>query len=199
MMNKKTKYIITPTIFLSFLLIVGIAVANESRFEEFTGSNHSGCHGGTNSVSSGSVNVVVTTTGAIIEGQNITVSVTVTGFTEAANEHAVLGFPTARGDNGEFIFGEADEHISIDASGDNSTAVMFEITVPSTVGTYTLTGDALMGEGGNTLEWATGSVSITVEEAEPVPGIPSASVTLIFLMMGVSIFALVLSIKKKMK
>lgn len=198
-MYKKTKNIITPTIFLSIFLFIGIAAANETEFEDFSGSTHSGCHGGTNSVSSGTVNVVVTTTGTIQPDQNITLSVTVTDFTEAANEHAVLGFPTTRGDNAEFTFEEADEHISLDASGDYSTAVLFEITVPSTAGTYTLTGDALMGEDGNTLEWATGTISVTVGEESANVSIPSASLPLILLMMGVSIFALVLSIKKKMK
>ena len=147
---------------------VGFSLAFTNRFEDFQGSTHSGCHGGTNPVSiTGTVDLISSTGTTALPSETFTISAEVKTFTEGANKNVSIGFAQGnpgRGDNDKFSFSPTQlDGIDLDGSG-NSGVLNFQVTAPATFGNYTLVLDVLEGAEAfeDAFNWVTNSVNILV-------------------------------------
>lgn len=135
----------------------------------FSGSGHSfeGCHDDTITFSSiGTVYLTSSVEGAVTSGSEFILLATIRNFTEASSESVTLGFSSQRSDNNMFTFNSSFKgSISLNTTG-HSLIQSFTITAPTIEGTYTITADALNdpdGASDEVLDWASGSIEITVQ------------------------------------
>lgn len=169
---------LVPALVLGVLVlgIVAFAAGNPSEFDGFTGSSHTGCHGGTNPESAtGTVQLVSSSGAQLSPGEVFTVTATVQSFNEAASKDVSLGFPTGTStfaDDDQFSFNVTRyDAVPLDGSG-NSAPRYFQVTAPASEGFFTLQAVAILGDGGATLEWALGEITLEVAAGAP-PGAPT--------------------------
>lgn len=161
--NRKIKSLVITAIIIS--LIVGLAIARTSDFDDFSGEGHSSCHGNITQSTSGYVSISSSSGTSINPGEIFTVSIQVISFTEAQGIDIAVGFPSGspgRGNNKDFTFDATQKSTSIDGSG-NSIVINFQVTAPSTEQSYTLHADAIYRAGGSSSYFAHGDFILTVE------------------------------------
>ncbi|MHA2006759.1 MAG: hypothetical protein ACXABO_04430 [Promethearchaeota archaeon] len=155
-MKKSTKLMVV--VLSAFLVgVVGYGIAYPTRITTYSGGSHTGCHG-TNNAGSGTLSVT-----PVVSGRLITLSVTITGFTEAVTGDSAgtvsIGIPYGYGDNAEFGHGIEMNNVhghndywatslweeNLTAGGNTMHAYTFEVMAPETAGTYDLKVVALTG------------------------------------------------------
>ncbi|MHA2035501.1 MAG: hypothetical protein ACW98X_03650 [Promethearchaeota archaeon] len=167
-MSKRSKLASKIIVGITILIIIGYTFATPSDFADFEGSTHTGCHG-TNPISpTGYIELNSSTGSNLLPGQVFTLSVQVKSFTEGSSKSVSIGFALGnpgRGDNRKFSFNPAIyDDISIDGSG-NSGILSFQVTAPSSFGSYTLVADSLEGgegSGSYAFEWTSGTIDLLV-------------------------------------
>ncbi|MHA2035494.1 MAG: hypothetical protein ACW98X_03615 [Promethearchaeota archaeon] len=214
------KKIIPLLIVVSFVftVFIGIGVnAWPSHMIEWEKTDHTYfCHAGTyNESVGGIVGLTVTPTGADINpGEEFSVTISVTGFTEAAWRHVVVGVSARFGDNDEFFFKVQDlgggdylmDHgeIGVEGDGDGNNTITLIFFAPTTIGNYSLVIHAT--EGGE--DFATKQAIVWVEAialievVEPTvlpPGIPGFDVFIIVSVGLLTAVPIILIIRRKRK
>jgi hypothetical protein len=157
--------------------------------------------------------LTVTPTGADINaGEEFSVTIAISGFTEAANMVTVVGVSARFGDNDKFFFKVQDlgggsyvmdhDEIGLDSSGNGNTTATLIFYAPATLGNYTLIIHAT--EGGEdfgtkkAIDWVEASVLIeVVEAAVTAPGIPGFDLFIITSVGLLTAVPLILIIRRK--
>ncbi|MFX1234271.1 MAG: hypothetical protein ACFFBY_06870 [Promethearchaeota archaeon] len=181
----KRKIIPLIAVFAFLLVLVGGAVAYPSSIESFLGGSHAGCHvgDGPTTESAGAAVTVVSIQGtSLTAGQEFTVNVVITNFTEALtidrDSQVSVAVASTRGDNAQFGKKLSEPirlgGITLDVNGDANVSVSFDLLAPSTDGTYNLVVDVLTAANhtdGSALSiiYASGNVVLTVSGGA-IPG-----------------------------
>jgi hypothetical protein len=213
--------VIPLAIVLSFVFAAFIGIganAWPSHLIEWEKTDHTFfCHAGAyNESVGGTVGLTVTPTGADINpGEEFSVTIAITNFTEAANMHVTVGVSARFGDNDEFFFKVQDlgggeylmDHgeIGIEGTGDGNNTITLIFYAPTTIGNYSLIIHA--AEGGESfgtkhaIIWAEATAPIEVVEAPPAapPGIPGFDVFIIVSVGLLTAVPIILIIRRKRK
>jgi heterodisulfide reductase subunit D len=167
--SQKTILGLILTIFIP-LILIGTALGNDSvigfDFINFEGGTHSGCHGGTIQSISGIIQVNSLEGITIEPNTEFTIEVEIKSFTEAFSEDVTVGFANGtpgRGDNSQFQFNVSQYDVVILNGSGGSDKIYFSVIAPSAEGLYTLIADALEGNGGGILDWASGEIQLNVQ------------------------------------
>jgi heterodisulfide reductase subunit D len=175
-MKVKMRLIGLGIVLAAACLMVNSAIANSNlqtssltpyyMFQNFSPTIAGGpsCHDAGINASDGHVQVTSASGTNVTRGQQFTVLLQVTGFTEAANQTIIMGFANGTGDRGQnrlFTYSVEQYNVSINAAGDSGICY-YTLTAPTTPASYTIVGDAVDGNGGGTIYWSTGSLVIQV-------------------------------------
>jgi hypothetical protein len=168
-------------IFFFVFAVIGTVSAWPSHMLELEKTDHGSCHFGTYTVGTGALTATVTPAGAKTPGQEFTVVLDINGFTEAANEHVMVGVSARLADNHEFFLGVQEdageyyadgEEVGLDSSGDANNTVTLVFFAPNTDGNYTLS--IIAAEGGESFPTAHAfdylELLIDVEVVTPAAG-----------------------------
>ncbi|HEC40906.1 hypothetical protein LCGC14_1176670 [marine sediment metagenome] len=212
---------ITLGIILSFVIATFIGIGANAwpgHMIEWEKTDHgSFCHAGLyNESVGGIVMLTVTPTGNDINaGEEFSVTIAISGFTEAANMVTTVGVSARFGDNDEFFFKVQDlgvdgyimDHVEIglDSSGNGNSTATLIFYAPTTLGNYTLIIHAT--EGGESyptakaIDWVETSVEIEVVEAAAAadPGIPGFDIFIIASVALLTAVPIILIIRRKRK
>ena len=118
---KKSKILKLFIFSILILWSISLVVGYKSMYQDFEGSTHVGCHGGTNPKNPFSYIEIISTSGTRLEPIKTTIiTVQVKNFTEAADENIVVGFIIGnleRGNNSLFTLNTTSyEDVAIDPS-----------------------------------------------------------------------------------
>ncbi|MHA2400443.1 MAG: hypothetical protein ACXADU_16335 [Promethearchaeota archaeon] len=158
-MNKKIFRLFI--IFFFVVAIVGTATAWPSHMIEWEKADHGSCHFGSYTVGSGGLMATVTPSGTKAPGQQFTVVIDINGFTEAADEHVLVGVSARLADNNEFFLGVQEDagayyaegiEVGLDSSGNANNTVSLVFFAPAEDGNYTLS--IIAAEGGESFPTA---------------------------------------------
>jgi len=181
--RKKISVLFSVTV---ILLCTGLvwARSTDTKFENFEGASHGDCHGSSNLSASGSITIQSSSGITVNTDEIFTITLQVLTFTEALAHDGTpdisLGFPSGdinenrgdpngRDDNQFFIFNTTVYHgVQLDGSG-NSGFYYFQVTAPSSTGSYILTADGIEGTRSTNagqsdpIDFVTQSITITVQ------------------------------------
>ncbi|MFX1277930.1 MAG: hypothetical protein ACFFA3_00835 [Promethearchaeota archaeon] len=154
----KKKFLRLSIILFFVLAIVGTVSAWPGYLIEWEETDHGSCHAGTYTESSGTLSATVSpanaTTAVVDPGTRFNVTLDITGFTDAANKHVLVGISGQLGDNHNFFFGTHDYmgelqatafEVGLDASGNANNTVTLIVYAPTKGGKHTLTIVAVEG------------------------------------------------------
>lgn len=184
-MNKKFLRLFILVFFV--FAIIGTVNAWPGYLIEWEETDHGSCHAGTYTESAGTlaatVSPVNTTTATIDPGTQFNVTLTITGFTAAANKHVLVGISARISDNHGFFFGvqnysgnlEATAfEVGLDSSGNGNNTVTIVVYAPTAGGTHTLTIVAVEGgESFGTVQpfnYLKTQITVTVKSSGGIPG-----------------------------
>ncbi|MHA1985366.1 MAG: beta strand repeat-containing protein [Promethearchaeota archaeon] len=186
MLKRKKISLVIFLFILSLTIFSAYIYGSSGRFDEFSGTGHTGCHNAAVLSSSGYFDVVLSSGNTVETDEVFTISLTVRSFTEANGQDLSLGFAdlSPRGDNalwqtdgGSFDVKQYDS-VNIDGSGDSS-GYIFTLTAPPSTASYTLIADAVYdnpsGGGADDLIYITTNIALTVVPADSSP--PSIAIT----------------------
>ncbi|MHA2400900.1 MAG: hypothetical protein ACXADU_18690 [Promethearchaeota archaeon] len=178
-MNKKIFRLFI--IFFFVIAIIGTATAWPSHMLEWEKNDHGSCHFGSYTVGSGGLMATVTPSGTKAPGQQFTVVIDINGFTEAADEHVLVGVSARLADNNEFFLGIQEDQgayyaegieVGLDSSGNANNTVSLVFFAPAAEGNYTLS--VIAAEGGESFPTAHAfdylELLIDVEVVTPTAG-----------------------------
>ena len=179
MKKKKLSLIIFLFILTSSTLLVFLN-AQSSKFADFQGAGHTGCHDNNPAYKSvgGYFDIILSSGNTVETNEVFTITLTIRNFTESSTDDLSLGFPDGtpgRGDNalwqtdgGSFNTTQYDA-VSLNGTGD-SPSYDFTINAPTSTGSYTLVADAIHDEpeggGGNEIIFVTANITLTVGVAD---------------------------------
>lgn len=148
-MNKKYLRIFIVLFFV--FAIIGTVSAWPDHLIEWEETDHGSCHAGTYTEAAGTLSATITpantTTATLDPGTQFNVTLDITGFTVAANEHVAVGVSARIGDNDGFFFGVHNEtghleatlfEVGLDSSGNANNTVTLIVYAPVKGGTHTL-------------------------------------------------------------
>jgi hypothetical protein len=184
-MNKKFLRLFIIVFFV--FAIIGTVNAWPGYLIEWEETDHGSCHAGTYTESAGTLTATVsplnTTTATIDPGTQFNVTLTITGFTAAANKHVLVGISARISNNHDFYFGvqnytgnlEATAfEVGLDSSGNGNNTVTIITYAPTTGGTHTLTIVAVEGgESFGTVQpfnYLKTQITVTVRSSGGIPG-----------------------------
>jgi hypothetical protein len=184
-MNKKFLRLFIIVFFV--FAIIGTVNAWPGYLIEWEETDHGSCHAGTYTESAGTLTATVsplnTTTATIDPGTQFNVTLTITGFTAAANKHVLVGISARLTNNHDFFFGvqnytgnlEATAFdVGLDSSGNGNNTVTIITYAPTTGGTHTLTIVAVEGgESFGTVQpfnYLKTQITVTVRSSGGIPG-----------------------------
>ncbi|MFX1380271.1 MAG: hypothetical protein ACFFA4_14380 [Promethearchaeota archaeon] len=149
-MNKKFLRLFIIVFFV--FAIVGTVSAWPGYMIEWEEMDHGSCHAGTYTESAGTLSATVSpvniSTDIIDPGTQFNVTLTITGFTAAANKHVLVGISARISDNHGFFFGVQNHsgnleaiafEVGLDSSGNGNNTVTLLVYAPVTGGAHTLT------------------------------------------------------------
>jgi hypothetical protein len=149
-------------VFFFVFVAIGTVSAWPSHMIEWEKTDHGSCHFGSYTVStSGVMSATLTSSGTKEPGEEFSVTIDITGFTEAADEHVMIGFSARLADNDEFFLGVQEDEgaffaegveVGLDSSGDANNTVTLVFFAPTTDGNYTLS--IIAAEGGESFPTA---------------------------------------------
>ncbi len=158
----KRKSFLIVIVFAFSLAVIGTVSAWPSHMLEFEKTDHGSCHAGTYTVSVGGIlSATVTPGGTKSPGQQFSLTLDITGFTEAANKTVMIGISARLADNNEFFLGIQEdqgvysaegEEVGLDSSGDANNTVTLVLFAPAADGNYTLS--VIAAEGGESFPTA---------------------------------------------
>jgi hypothetical protein len=177
-MRKNRKKLSFLATFCILLLTLGTVFGNNGNFVNMSGDGHTGCHTdqGAKSVA-GTLNYALSSGSTVSPSESFTATLWITGMTVAAGNDISVGFVTNGGSHSQdtALFSYDVTHyyriITLDGSG-NSGNVYFQITAPTSVGSYTIVADAIEdpdGGGAEYLDYLTVAIPITVAPANNPP------------------------------
>jgi len=177
----KSKKLIKITIILAVLLVPIGLVASDTGYDlgDYNSGHGGSCHGGASAYPgiTGSGNIDLTMAEASVKtGAEFTVTVKVTGFTEAGDEAIDIGFKSAEEENNKFTFSSNPRTIGL-ISGDSADED-FTVTAPLEKGMYRIKIMALheeSGGGASDLVTLTKTLDITVGIRLPTSYISAAN------------------------
>ncbi|MFX0021490.1 MAG: hypothetical protein ACFE9S_04140 [Candidatus Hermodarchaeota archaeon] len=210
-MNKKFLRLFIIVFFV--FAIIGTVNAWPGYLIEWEETDHGSCHAGTYTETTGTlaatVSPVNTTTVTIDPGTQFNVTLTITGFTAAANKHVLVGISARISNNHGFFFGvqnysgnlEATAfEVGLDSSGNGNNTVTIIVYAPTTGGTHTLTIVAVEGgESFGTVQpfnYIKTQITVTVKSSG---GIPGFGLIFIFVSVVLAVIPIVLIIRRKNK
>ncbi|MDX1798234.1 MAG: hypothetical protein R3255_06260 [Candidatus Lokiarchaeia archaeon] len=184
-MNKKFLRLFIIVFFV--FAIIGTVNAWPGYLIEWEETDHGSCHAGTYTESAGTLAAIVsplnTTTATIDPGTQFNVTLTITGFTAAANKHVLVGISARLSDNHGFFFGAQNYsgnleatafEVGLDSSGNGNNTVTIITYAPTTGGTHTLTIVAVEGgESFGTVQpfnYLKTQITVTVKSSGGIPG-----------------------------
>ncbi len=185
-----------PILILTFLVVgvIGVASAWPGYMIEWQETDHGSCHAGGYTVSAtGAMTAIIDPANATLEpGEQFTVTLSITSFTEAANKDIFVGISAKLGNNDKFFYGvqniSGEFHVesyntTLDGSGDTTAPITIVVYAPTKGGTYTLTVVAL--EGGESygtvqpFDYIKTEIEITVPGGDGGADIPGYNIILI--------------------
>ncbi|MFW9823701.1 MAG: hypothetical protein ACFFE4_12230 [Candidatus Thorarchaeota archaeon] len=214
-MNKKFLRLFIVLFFV--ITIVGTVSAWPGYLLEWEETDHGSCHAGTYTEVAGTLSATVTpanTTSVTLDpGTHFNVTLTITGFTAAANKHVLVGISARISDNHGFFFGVHNDtgeleatafEVGLDASGDGNNTVTLIVFAPVTGGSHTLTIVAV--EGGESFptvqpfNYIKTQITVTVKSAAGgIPGFELAFILASGLLAIVPITIIILRKKRKIR
>jgi hypothetical protein len=202
-------------IVLFFVLgIVGTVSAWPGYLIEWDETDHGSCHAGTYTESAGILSTTVSptnvTTAVLDPGTQFNITLDITGFTDAANKHVLVGISGQLDDNHEFFFGTHDYmgelqatafEVGLDASGNANNTVTLIVYAPTKGGKHTLTIVAVEGgeSFGTVQPFNYLKTEITVRVKSSGGGIPGFELIFILGSGLLTIIPLILIILRKRK
>lgn len=209
-MNKKFLRLFIILFFV--LTIVGTVSAWPGYLIEWEETDHGSCHAGTYTEATGTLSATVTptntTTVTLDPGTHFNVTLSITGFTAAANNHVLVGVSARISDNHGFFFGVHNDtgdleatafEVGLDASGNGNNTVTIIVYAPVSGGTHTLTIVAV--DGGESFPTVQPfnyiKTQITVTVKSTAGGIPGFELTIILASGLLAIIPVVLIIVRK--
>ncbi|MFX0038884.1 MAG: hypothetical protein ACFFCY_02580 [Promethearchaeota archaeon] len=212
-MNKKFLRLFILVFFI--FAIIGTVSAWPGYMIEWEETDHGTCHAGTYTESAGTLSATISpaniTTAIIDPGTQFNVTLTITGFTAAANKHVLVGISARISDNHNFFFGvynysgelvSSAFEVGLDASGNGNSTVTMIVFAPVTGGSHTLTIVAVDGgESFPTVQpfnYIKTLITVTVKSTS-AGGIPGFELIFIFASALLAIIPIVLVILHKKK